>query len=216
MMALGRFLYGNWYGAVVAFVIVSAVLCALQFINYCMGDFVPWPKSWHYTLMILPVVNIGVATVVSIIRRKWGWAVGQLALVAVAFVCHGVICFISYCTPTRTTTPPSRKWTISTICLPTSIACDSLTFLGGISQREPVAVFSVANLPADQSHFLPGSPWANMVDARAVDHYRSIMKYCRIDAALPDNAILMHCDGEYGNMTLIAADGKQYLVYEEL
>ena len=218
MMALGRFMYGTWYGAVIVFVVVSAVLCGLQFLNYCMGDFIPWPKNWHYTLMFLAVGNIGVAMVVSIIRRRWGRTVGQLALVAVSFVCHGIVCFFSYCLPTRMrmTTPPGREWMMSTICQPTSIACDSLTFLGGISQREFVTVFSVVDLPTDQSNFHPGSPWANMVGATAVDHYRSIMKYCRIEATLPDNATLSGCDGEYGIITLIVADGTNYLVYERL
>ena len=60
------------------------------------------------------------------------------------------------------------------------------------------------------------TPWTDMVGARAIDHYRSIMKYCRIEAALPDNVVLSHCDGKFGNMSLIAAEGKQYLVYEGL
>lgn len=207
MKALGRFMYGNWHGTVVTFVIVSAVLCGLQFINYRMGDFVPWPKNWHYALMFLSVGNIGVAMVVSIIRRRWGRMAWQLALVAVAFACHAVVCFISYCIPTRSNTAPSRKWTISAICLPTSIAFDSLTFLGGISKREPVYVFRVADIPTDQSHFRPGSPLANMIGVAAIDSYRDIMKFCRIEAALPDNAVLSHCCAEYGNIALIVANG---------
>ena len=216
IVALGRFMYGNWYGAVVVFAVVTAVLCGLQFANSCMGDLVPWPKNSHNALMFLAVVNIGIAMVVSLVRRRWGLAFRQLVLVAVAFVCYVFIGFISYCTPTRMAAPPSRKWTESTVCLPAGIANDNLTFLGGISCRETIAVFAVADIPIEKSRFLPGSPWMNVGDPKAVDHYRSIMAYCRIDVSLPNNAALSHCNGEYGNITLIATDGKHYLVYERL
>ena len=216
MVALGRFMYGNWYGAVVVFAFVTAVLCCLQFANYCMGDLVPWPKGLHDALMFLAVVNIGIAMVVSLVRRRWGLAFRQLVLVAVAFVCYVCIGFISYCIPTRMTMSPGRAWTESSICSPTAIAYVDLTFLGGISQRETVAVFAVADIPVDMSRFIPGSPWMGVGDPRAVDHYQNIMAYCRIDVSLPNNAALSHCDSEYGNITLISTDGKHYLVYEQL
>lgn len=215
MRALGRFLYGNWYGAFVAFVVVSVVLCGMQFANCCMGDLVPWPKGWHLSLMSLAAMNVGVAMFVSIIRRRWWRTVRQLVLVAVAFVCFLYIGFISYCIPTRMTTPTSREWMMSAICQPTSIACDSLTFLGGISQRETVVVFSVANVPIDGTRFFPGSPRTDTISAGAVNHYRSILEFCRIDAALPDDAALSHCDGNVATITLIAVDDKHYLFYEQ-
>ena len=112
--------------------------------------------------------------------------------------------------------PPRRKWTESTICLPTGIANDNLTFLGGISRREAIAVFAVADIPIDKSRFLPGSPWTDEVGVKAIGRYRSIMKYCRIDVSLPNTAALSHCNGEYGNITLVATGGKHYLVYERL
>ena len=216
MVAVGRFMYGNWYGAVVVFAFVTAVLCGLQFANSCMGDLVPWPKDSHNALMFLAVVNIGIAMVVSLVRRRWGLAFRQLVLVAVAFVCYVCIGFISYCTPTRMAAPPSRKWTESTVCLSTGIANDDLTFLGGISQRESVLIFAVADIPINKSRFLPGSPWTDEVGVEAIGHYRHIMEFCRLDVALPDDAELSHCDSEYGNLTLIATGGKHYLVYERL
>ena len=181
-----------------------------------MGDLVPWPKDSHNALMFLAVVNIGIAMVVSIVRRRWGLAFRQLVLVALAFVCYVCIGFFSYCTPTRMAAPPSRKWTKSTVCLPAGIAYDNLTFLGGISRRETIAVFAVADIPIDKSRFLPGAPWMDVGDPKAVDHYRSIMAYCRIDVSLPNNAAFSHCDSEYGNITLIATGEKHYLVYEQL
>ena len=216
MRALGRFFYGNWYGAFVAFVIVSVTLCGLQFANCLMGDLVPWPKGCHLALMSLAAMNVGIAMFVSVIRREWWRTVRQLVLVAVAAVCFLYIGFISYCIPTRMTLPPSREWMMSAICQPTSMPFDSLTFLGGISQRETVAVFSVANVPIDAARFFPGSPWTDMVGGGAVNHYRSILEFCRIDAALPDDVALSHCNGNGSNITLIATDETHYLVYERL
>jgi hypothetical protein len=60
----------------------------------------------------------------------------------------------------------------------------------------------------DGTRFFPGSPWT-------VNHFRGILEFCRIDAALPDAASLSHCDGDCGNITLLAVDDKHYLFYEQ-
>ena len=216
MKAVGRFVYGNWYGAVVVFVAVTAVLCGLQFANCYMGDLVPWPKDIHILIMLATVANIGVAMIVSLCRRKWGRAIGLLVLCAVAYVCFAFVAFISYCVPTRMAMPPSREWTEATICQPSAIEYDNLTFLGGISTRETVAVFAVADTPIDKSHFVAGSPWMDEVGDKALVSYRSIMAFCRIDVSLPSDATLSYCGGREGNITLIESNGKTYLVYERL
>ena len=136
MLAFGRFMYGNWYGAVVVFVAVAAVLCGLQFATCCMGDLVPWPKDVHLLIMFATVANIGVAMIVSLCRRKWGRAIGLLVLCVAAYVGFAFVAFISYCVPTRMVMPPSREWTEATICQPSAIEYDNLTFLGGISTRD--------------------------------------------------------------------------------
>jgi len=112
--------------------------------------------------------------------------------------------------------PPSREWTEATICQPSAIEYDNLTFLGGISTRETVAVFAVADTPLDKSRFVDGSPWTDEVGDKALASYRRIMAFCRIDVSLPDTAALSHCDGRDGNITLIEANGKTYLVYQRL
>ena len=216
MLAFGRFMYGNWYGAVVVFVAVAAVLCGLQFANCCMEDLVPWPKDIHILIMFATVANIGVAMIVSLCRRKWGRAIGLLVLCVVTYVCFAFVALISYCAPTRMVTPPSREWTEATICQPSAIEYDNLTFLGGISTRETVAVFAVADTPLDKSRFVEGSPWTDEVGDKALASYRRIMAFCRIDVPLPDTAALSHCDGREGNITIIEANGKTYLVYERL
>ncbi len=216
IMAVERFVYGNWHGAVVVFVAVVAVLCGLQFANYGLGDIVPWPKEAHLAIMLATVANIGVAMIVSLCRRKWRRAIGLLVLCVVAYVCFAFVVFISYCVPTRMATPPSREWTEVTICQPSAIEYDNLTFLGGISTRETVAVFAVADTPIDKSHFVAGSPWTDEVGDKALVSYRSIMAFCRIYVPLPDDAALSHCDGKDGNITLIESNGKTYLVYERL
>ena len=215
MMAVVRFMYGTWYGAVVVCVTVVAALCGLQFANYCMGDLVPWPKDIHFLLMFATIANIGVAMIVSLCRRKWGRAMGLLTLCAVAYVCLAFVAFISYCAPTRMATSPSREWMEATICLPSAIEYDNLTFLGGISQRETVAVFVVDN-PIDKSRLVTGSPWTDEVGDKALASYRSIMAFCRIDVSLPNDAALSHCGGKDGNITIIESNGKTYLVYQRL
>ena len=216
MIAAVRFVYGTWYGAVVAFVAVAAVLCGLQFANYGLGDIVPWPKDAHLAIMLAAVANIGVAMIVSLCRRKWARAFGQLALGVVAYICLAFVGFISYCVPTRMSMPPSREWTAATICQPSAIEYDNLTFLGGISTRETVAVFAVADTPLDKSRFVDGSPWTDEVGDKALASYRRIMAFCRIDVPLPDDAALSYCDGREGNITIIETNGKTYLVYERL
>jgi len=216
MMAVGRFMYGNWYGAVVVFVAVASVLCVLQFANSCVGDFLPWPKDVHILIMFATVANIGVAMIVSLCRRKWGRAIGLLVLCAAAYVCFAFVAFISYCVPTRMTMPPSREWTEATICQPSAIEYDNLTFLGGISTRETVAVFAVADTTLDKSRFVAGSPWTDKVGDKAFACYRRIMAFCRIDVSLPSDATLSYCGGREGNITLIEANCKTYLIYQRL
>ena len=216
MLAFGRFVYGNWYGSVVVFVAVAAVLCGLQFATCCMGDLVPWPKDVHLLIMFAAVANIGVAMIVSLCRRKWGRAIGLLVLCVAAYVGFAFVAFISYCVPTRMVMPPSREWTEATICKPSAIEYDNLTFLGGISMRETVAMFAVGDAPIDKSRFVAGSPWTDEVGDKALASYRRIMAFCRIDILLPDDAALSHCDGRDGYITLIEANGKTYLVYQRL
>ena len=216
MKAVGRFMYCTWYGAAVVFVAVAAVLCGLQFANCYMGDLVPWPKDIHILIMFATVANIGVAMIVSLCRRKWGRAIGLLVLCVAAYVGFAFVAFISYCVPTRMVMPPSREWTEATICQPSAIEYDNLTFLGGISTRETVAVFAVADTPLDKSRFAEGSPWTDEVGDKALASYRRIMAFCRIDVPLPDTAALSHCDGRDGYITLIEANGKTYLVYQRL
>ena len=216
MMAVGRFMYYTWYGAVVVFVAVAAVLCGLQFANCYMGDLVPWPKDIHILIMFATVANIGVAMIVSLCRRKWERAIGLLVLCVAAYVGFAFVAFISYCVPTRMVMPPSREWTEATICQPSAIEYDNLTFLGGISTRETVAVFAVADTPIDKSHFVAGSPWTDEVGDKALVSYRSIMAFCRIDVSLPSDATLSYCGGREGNITIIETNGKTYLVYKRL
>ena len=216
MKAVTRFMYGNWYGAVVVFVAVASVLCVLQFANSCVGDFLPWPKDVHILIMFATVANIGVAMIVSLCRRKWGRAIGLLVLCAAAYVGFAFVAFISYCVPTRMAMPPSRGWTEVAICQPSAIEYDNLTFLGGISTRETVAVFAVADTPLDKSRFVEGSPWTDLVGDKALASYRRIMAFCRIDVPLPSTAALSHCDGRDGYITLIEANCKTYLVYQRL
>ena len=216
MLEFGRFMYGNWYGAVVVFVAVAVVLCGLQFANCCMGDLVPWPKDVHLLIMFATVANIGVAMIVSLCRRKWGRAIGLLLLCVVTYVCLAFVAFISHSVPTRMVMPPSREWTEAAICQPSAIEYDNLTFLGGISTRETVAVFAVADTPLDKSRFVEGSPWTEEVGDKALASYRRIIAFCCIDVPLPDTAALSHCDGKASKITIIEAHGKTYLVYQRL
>jgi len=218
MMAAVRFVYGTWYGAVVAFVAVAAVLCGLQFANYGLGDIVPWPKDAHLAIMLAAVANIGVAMIVSLCRRKWARAFGQLTLAAFAYICLAFVGFISYCVPTRMSTPLSREWTEANICQHTAIAFENLAFLGGVSQREDIVVFEVGeNATLDNSRFFAGSPWmGGETGDSAIAHYHMIMKESRIDATLSKNTSLLHCSSKFGIITLVVADGSTYLVYERM
>ena len=216
-MAMGRFMYGTWYGAVVVYVAVVVALFGLQFANCCMGDLVPWPKGIHFLVMLAAVANIGVAVIVSCCRSKRERAIGQLLLCVVAFAGCLIVALVSYCIPTRSAVPPCREWTEEAICRPSAIAYDNLAFLGGISTRENVEVFAVADSSTiDKSRFSAGSPWANVVGDQAIAHYRRIMEFCRIDVSLPDDTALSHCYSGINNITLVEADGKAYLVYERL
>ena len=68
----------------------------------------------------------------------------------------------------------------------------------------------------DHSRFRAGSPWMGETGDRAIAHYHTIMKACRIDVLLPGNTLLSHCDSKIGIITLVAADGRTYLVYERM
>ena len=218
MKTVGRFMYCTWYGAAVVFVAVAAVLCGLQFANYGLGDIVPWPKDVHLAIMLAAVANIGVAMIATLCRRKWARAFGQLTLAAFAYICLTFVGFISYCVPTRMSTPPSREWTEANICQQTAIAFENLAFLGGVSQRENIVVYEVAeNATLGNSRFFAGSPWmGGEIGDRAITHYRTIMTACRIDATLPKKTSLSYCDSKVGKITLVVADGRIYLVYERM
>ena len=96
-----------------------------------------------------------------------------------------------------------------------AIPRDKLTFLGGISAREGINVFAVAD--ADLGKFRPGSPWDMGNADNAINHYRSIMKYAHIDVTLPDDARILRCDGslEY-IITIVEANGNRYLFCKRL
>lgn len=214
LKAFARFVYGKEYGAIVACVVVASALYALQVANSLLGDLVPWPKEVHVGLMFAAVVNIGVAAIVSLCRRKWGTAVAQFMCCFVAWVGCGLVAFFVVCTPTRMAFAPGGEWVEHKICSQVGARQDKLIFLGGISQREPVAVFEVADGAVDESRFATCSPWADETGARAVAHYRNLMKASRIDVALPDDASISNRDVEYGMVSLVKANGRAYLVYE--
>ena len=165
--------------------------------------------------MLTATANIGIAAVVSLCRRKWGRALGQFALGILSFAGWIIVSFLVICVPSRMTAAPRGEWIESDICGPTAIPLEKLTFLGGMSQREPIVVFEV-NGTTDASRFVPRSPWTGKDNAKAIAHYRLIMEFCRIDIALPDDTEISRCNSERGFITVIAANGKRYLVYEGL
>ena len=52
-IAVGRFVYGTWYGAMVVFVAVTVLLHGLQLANSGFGDIIAWPKVLHIIMMLL-------------------------------------------------------------------------------------------------------------------------------------------------------------------
>lgn len=213
LVKFGRGVYDTWYGATVTFLVVSIMLHGLQMVNGCLNDVVPWPKEVHVLIMMLLVLNVCVATIVSLVRRKWARALGQVIMLGASFVCCVFVAFIVYCTPTRMTIPPGDEWVCETISRKTNIGKEKLNFLGGISTRESVVVYEVVDGIIDDRSFSPGVPWTN-VNARA--HCQRIMGFCRITVSIPDDAVFSHCDAKDGFITLIKANNKTYLVYERL
>jgi hypothetical protein len=213
LVKFGRGVYDTWYGATVTFLVVSILLHGLQMVNVCLNDVVPWPKEVHVLIMMLLVLNVCVATIVSLVRRKWARALGQVIMLGASFVCCAFVTLMVYCTPTRMTIPPGDEWVCETISMKTNIGKEKLNFLGGISARESVVVYEVVDEAIDDRSFSPGVPWTN-VKARA--HYQRIMGFCRITVSIPDDAVFSYCDAKYGFITLIKANNKTYLVYERL
>lgn len=214
-IAVERFVYGTWYGAMVVFVAVTVLLHGLQLANSGFGDIISWPKGIHIILMLIALVNLGGAMLFSLSRRSFRRGFVLFLLCGVAFFGFVTMSFIVYCVPTRTSSAPDEEWVESTICATTAIPRDKLTFLGGISAREGINVFAVAD--AELGKFRPGSPWGAGNDSEAINHYRSIMKYAHIDVTLPDDARILRCDGslEY-IITIVEANGNRYLFCKRL
>lgn len=145
LVKFGRGVYDTWYGATATFLVVSIMLHGLQMVNVCLNDVVPWPKEVHVLIMMLLVLNVCVATIVSLVRRKWARALGQVIMLGASFVCCAFVTFFVYCTPTRMTIPPGDEWVCETISMKTNIGKEKLNFLGGISAREPVVVYEVVD-----------------------------------------------------------------------
>jgi len=217
MMAVGRIVYCSWYGAMVVFVAVNVVLFGLQLVNSGLGDVVPWPKGLHCVVMLIALANLVGAVFFSFLRRKFRRGLAQLVLCGIAIFGFVFMSFIVYCVPTRTAVAPDEAWVRSAICDPTAIAHDKLTFLGGISQREAINVFAVADVELDKGRFMPGSPW-NMGNAdNAINHYRRIVERARIEVVIPDDAQIMRCNGSTSyTISIVEANGRRYLFCERL
>ena len=216
LVKFGRGVYDTWYGATATFLVVSIMLFGLQMVNGCLNDVVPWPKGVHVLIMMLLVLNVCVATIVSLVRRKWARTLGQVIMLGASLVCCAFVTFIVYCLPTRMTIPPGDEWVCETISMKTNIGKDKLNFLGGISAREPVVVYEVVDGTIDDRSFSPGVPWTGLSNVKARAHYQRIMGFCRITVSVPDDAVFSHCDAKDGCITLIKANNKTYLVCERL
>lgn len=215
VMVLGRFVYGTWYGAMVVFVAVAALLFGLQLANSGFHDIIAWPKGIHIILMLIALVNLGGAMLFSLSRRSFRRGFVQFLLCGVAFFGFVTMSFIVYCVPTRTSSTPDEEWVESTICATTAIPRDKLTFLGGISMRECVDVFAVAD--ADLGRFTPGSPWGLGNADNAINHYRRIMEWAHINVTLPDDARILRCDGSLSYIiSIVEANGNRYLFCERI
>lgn len=216
LVKFGRGVYDTWYGATATFLVVSIMLLGLQMVNGYLNDVVPWPKGVHVLIMMLLVLNVCVATIVSLARRKWARALGQVIMLGASLVCCAFVTFIVYCMPTRMTIPPGDEWVCETISMKTNIGKDKLNFLGGISARESVVVYEVVDDAIDDRSFSPGVPWTGLSNVKARAHYQRIMGFCRITVSVPDDAVFSHCDAKDGFITLIKANNKTYLVCERL
>ena len=182
--------------------------------------FVAWPKNIHLGLLFALWVNVGVAMVVSIFRRKFGRAAGQLALVVVGFFVYLVAALFSYCVPTRMTSAPCEEWIQERICKPTHIERSQLVFLGGIDMREEVVVFELIGELQDPECFVPGYAWGGGSSdmTKIGDHFRRLMKMGRVAVELPEEFDVSYFrrDGYYSILHKISAGGKTYLVFERL
>ncbi len=215
VMVLGRFVYGTWYGAMVVFVAVAALLHGLQLANSGFGDIISWPKGIHICMMFIALANLGAAMLFSLLRRRFRRGLAQFLLCGVAFFGYVVMSFFVYCVPTRTSSEPDEEWVESTICAATAIPRDKLTFLGGISAREGINVFAVAD--AELGKFRPGSPWGLGNADNAINHYRRIMEWAHINVALPDDARILRCDGNLSYIiSIVEANGNRYLFCERI
>ena len=214
-MAFVRFMYGNWYGAMVVFVVVAALLFGLQLANSGFHDIIAWPKGIHIYMMLIALANLGAAMLFSFLRRRFRRGLAQFLLCGVAFFGLVVMSFFVYCVPTRTSSAPNEEWVESTICATTAISRDKLTFLGGISMRESINVFAVAE--AELRKFRPGFPWGMRNADNAINHYRRIMEWAHIDVTLPDDARILRCDGNLSYViSIVEANGRRYLFCERL
>ena len=109
-IAVGRFVYGTWYGAMVVFVAVTVLLHGLQLANSGFGDIFAWPKGIHICLMFIALANLGVAMLFSLARRRFRRGLAQFLLCGVAFFGYVVMGFFVYCVPTRTSSAPDEEW----------------------------------------------------------------------------------------------------------
>ncbi len=208
------FMYKTRYGAFVVFCAVSAVLRAFQLLNCALSDVVAWPKSAHIALMLFLLLNIPLAMVLSLRRRDWKAAVVQLLFLAGGFAVYVFLAFLTYCTPTRMSSPPRAEWIENDVCRFAHIGRERIRFLGGMSQREPVVVFEVTGEEPVNGHFRPGSSWGD--GDWLTEHFQTIMRYCRQPVSLPPDMEIHHCDSDNGVIHLLTANGKRYLVYKGL
>ena len=209
-----RLFYDRCCGAFLVFAVVTVTMLALQHANGAMGDIIPWPKGIQACIMFVLWANIGVVMAVSLFRRKWVRAFGQFLLMAVAFVGSVFVGFISLSVPTRMTSAPSGAWTQKCICDVAQVEPSRLVFRGGISTREEVVVFEVADGAPMGAGFRQGSPLGEGASVR--EHFRALFNYCRIAVELPTELDISSCDSVDGNLHKIVASGKTYLVYERL
>ena len=211
-------IYDTWWGAFALFVATGVVLFALQMLNGMLSDLVAWPKNIHLGLLFALWVNVGVAMVVSLFRRRSGRAAGQLALVVVAFFVYVFAALFSYCVPTRMTSAPCEEWIQERICKPTHIERSQLVFLGGIDTREWVVVFEVIGELPPSECFTPGSGFGNVDKARAGDNFRALMKAIRVAVELPEefDVSSYYDEKNFGILQKLSAGGKTYLVYNRL
>ena len=163
-------------------------------------------------------VNVGVAMVVSLLRRKFRQSAIQLALGVVCFFIYAVAIVFSWCVPTRMATSPGEGLIQECICKPTHIERSQLVFLGGIDTREWVVVFEVIGELPPSECFTPGSGYGNVDKARAGDNFRALMKAIRVAVELPEefDVSSYHDEKNFGILQKLSAGGKTYLVYKRL